>query len=119
MKTSEGYVCHDCGAKEGEIHRWNCDMEECPKCGGQLISCSCELTQKQAEKIGRVPYIVYPNLCARCGGLWPDMFRVSDAEWKAYVPKSERRKMLCLQCFNEIKHLIDAARKLASSKCRA
>jgi len=32
--------CHDCGAKPGELHMKGCDMEECPKCGGQLIGCS-------------------------------------------------------------------------------
>ena len=34
-------VCHDCGIKLGEFHHDNCDMEECPVCGGQLISCDC------------------------------------------------------------------------------
>jgi len=35
-------VCHDCGVKLGEFHHDNCDMEECPACGYQLISCDCE-----------------------------------------------------------------------------
>lgn len=36
--------CHDCGIlnKTGNIHHFGCDMERCPKCGGQLISCSCK-----------------------------------------------------------------------------
>lgn len=34
-------VCHDCGAKEGEFHDPGCDMEQCPFCSGQLISCDC------------------------------------------------------------------------------
>jgi TIR domain len=34
-------LCHDCAAKRGEFHVPGCDMERCPECGGQLISCEC------------------------------------------------------------------------------
>lgn len=35
--------CHDCGIenKKGNLHHSGCDMERCPKCKGQLISCEC------------------------------------------------------------------------------
>lgn len=39
----EGPTCHDCGVSEGDYHHFGCDVEECPKCHGQLISCSCNL----------------------------------------------------------------------------
>jgi predicted Zn-ribbon and HTH transcriptional regulator len=37
--------CHDCGIenKNGNIHHWGCDIERCPKCKGQLISCGCDI----------------------------------------------------------------------------
>lgn len=39
--------CPDCGAAWGTLHHPGCDMEECPWCRGQLISCGCD------EKAGR------------------------------------------------------------------
>lgn len=33
--------CHDCNCLIGEKHHPGCDMERCPKCGGQIIGCDC------------------------------------------------------------------------------
>jgi hypothetical protein len=33
--------CHDCNVQIGGFHHPGCDMEECPRCYGQLISCGC------------------------------------------------------------------------------
>src|SRR5262249_27477601 len=82
--------CGDCHALEGENRELGCDLERCPFCGGQLISCDCcyeilhidsanhlrGLTSKQRMQWertlndkGRVPFIMYPNMCAKCGKL--------------------------------------------------
>ena len=33
--------CSDCHVTIGALHHLNCDIEECPKCGGQFLSCNC------------------------------------------------------------------------------
>jgi hypothetical protein len=33
--------CHDCGVRPGGFHHFGCDMERCPRCGGQLFCCDC------------------------------------------------------------------------------
>lgn len=42
--------CHDCNAGRGKIHHYGCDMERCPKCDGQIISCGCEFIKFQITK---------------------------------------------------------------------
>lgn len=35
--------CDDCDAKKGEYHFDGCDLEVCPICYGQKLSCNCEI----------------------------------------------------------------------------
>lgn len=37
----ENRRCHDCNVAPGGNHHPGCDMERCPRCSGQLISCGC------------------------------------------------------------------------------
>jgi hypothetical protein len=128
--------CHDCNREEGEIHSLGCDMESCPWCGGQLISCHCVyeklnidcspgtwayengITKEQEtvweellEKEGRIPYIRWPNLCAYCGELWPELFMVPDEEWEKYIEPGKRDRVVCRKCYEYIKSLIEGAKK--------
>jgi len=36
-------TCGDCGSKYGHYHHYGCDCEHCPVCGGQLITCGCDI----------------------------------------------------------------------------
>jgi hypothetical protein len=39
--------CHDCAATKGQFHVPGCDVERCPRCGGQAISCACPYKDEQ------------------------------------------------------------------------
>ncbi len=41
--------CHDCGVRPGGLHHPGCDVEECPKCHTQLISCGCQSDPDEEE----------------------------------------------------------------------
>jgi hypothetical protein len=125
--------CYDCGCAEGELHEFGCECEVCPFCGQDgFIGCDClynhlgymdseieptdeqwkERFQKEREileKKGRIPYIHYPLLCAKCGTAYPVFFTVSDREWNHYIQPDIRDSILCLACYEHIKQAIDAA----------
>ena len=39
----EGSRCGDCNARRGHYHHPGCDLEQCPVCTLQLISCDCDV----------------------------------------------------------------------------
>jgi hypothetical protein len=39
MTTNNGPLCYDCGAAPGQLHELGCDVECCPYCGRQLLTC--------------------------------------------------------------------------------
>jgi hypothetical protein len=40
-RPKKGERCGDCAAQPRQLHYLGCDIEECARCGGQLLSCGC------------------------------------------------------------------------------
>ena len=56
-RTSSNDVCQngrcgDCGSTPGHLHHPGCDMERCPRCGGQLLGCECGGDNYLSDLIG-------------------------------------------------------------------
>jgi hypothetical protein len=89
-----GHPCPTCGAAEGANH-----TVECPE------------TYERPSVPPR--HIVFPNVCGRCGRLWPQLFRVSDQEWRYYIPPDKQTLILCLDCYQHIRAAIDEQEGIA------
>jgi hypothetical protein len=61
--------CPDCGVQPGSLHRPGCDLEQCPNCGRQSISCGC--TNDQI--VVRLPW----------PGEWPGVLECRAFAWYA------------------------------------
>ena len=68
--TTTGDRCPDCDAGPGEVHEIGCDIEQCPYCGHQLISCDCT---RRPPLDDRMPW----------PGTWPGVAECREFGWYA------------------------------------
>ena len=106
-------TCGDCDCKEGELHNFfpNCDMETCPLCRGQLLSCSCDM--KEITDSIREPHFDWVFCCRRCGKTMPKMKMVSKEEWLFICGLTyDKECILCEDCMDFIKKKRTELKKL-------
>jgi|CXWK01.1.fsa_nt_gi hypothetical protein len=41
--------CGDCGVRRGGLHHPGCDLQRCPRCRGQLLSCGCRFDEDRFD----------------------------------------------------------------------
>jgi hypothetical protein len=56
--TNVERLCPDCSAKPGGNHAHGCDVERCPACGGQRLSCTCQTRRRPLPWSGEWPGVM-------------------------------------------------------------
>src|SRR5947209_20394498 len=69
-EDTDGEPCPDCDAAAGDFHRLGCDIEQCPYCGRQLISCLCRRKPPLDDRM-------------RWSGIWPGVVECREFGWYA------------------------------------
>jgi hypothetical protein len=54
-KESDAESCRDCAAARGQLHVPVCCLEQCPRCGGQVLGCDCGVLERKSNRTFPVP----------------------------------------------------------------
>src|SRR5947209_4633210 len=74
------HTCPDCGAAVGEPHGPGCDVERCPYCGDQLISCGHDAPLDDR---------------AAWDGFWPGERECAEHGWYVRFDQGKREYIPC------------------------
>lgn len=114
-RGSRAKQCGDCGAIRGGWHHPGCDLQPCPACGRQLISCGCRFDEDEslASELSGEPYGVdgngYLTEHAWVGGQEVIIHRADD------YPETDITTVRGIRCTNALRTVIDVAPEVEAS----
>lgn len=93
--------CPDCDAAPSALHSPGCDVERCPRCGGQSISCNCiyEVNEIDADTMEeKYPEIYAEGPTAEMEARWEKEWGHRRMPWSGEWPGDAECRELGLWC---------------------
>ena len=100
--------CGDCGVIRGGFHHPGCDLQDCPACGGQLLSCGCRFDEDGPES----SLSLVEPLGVDGNGMLTERMWVDEHEVVVHhddVPESDVTTVHGIRCTTALRTVIDLA----------
>ncbi len=112
-RRASGVRCGDCGVLRGGWHHPGCDLQDCPACGGQLLSCGCRFDEDGAD----VGLSLAEPLGVDGNGLLTERTWIGDTEVIIHrddVPETDITTVHGFRCTTALRTVIDLAPEVAA-----
>jgi hypothetical protein len=96
--------CHDCGVLPRQLHHLGCDVQRCPLCGDQMMSCECRFDEDGSDE---------EDLGVDANGCLTERIVVGGQEvivhYDADVPEKDLTVVHGIPCTTALRTVIDIA----------
>ena len=106
--------CGDCGVTCGGSHHPGCDVQRCPACGGQMMSCGCRFDEDGPD----ANLSLAEPLGVDGNGLLTERMRLGELEVVIHrddVPETDLTTVDGIRCTTALRTVIDVAPEVAAS----
>ena len=113
-RRTGGERCGDCGVFRGGWHHPGCDLQTCPACGRQLLSCGCRFDEDEPD----ASFSLVEPLGVDGNGVLTERMWMGEQEVIIHrddVPESDVTTVRGIRCTTALRTVIDLAPEVEAS----